>query len=509
MTTLTIPASETTTSTATVVLDRAVRFRSHVELILDQATTRPDRVLISDATRRVTGAEFARGVRNAAQQLITRGITPGSVVALAAPICLEAVLVRYAAGLLGCATVVCPNAGDPERLRRFLSAAEADVLICFPASPAAAHGIHGTGFVSRTLVITNVSLNAEPRRATAELGAVDPDRLAVLITSGGTTGDSKAGCRTFAEWRRSVDVGRCPTRRQLICTPLANIAQLLVDQTLLGGGTVVLRDRFDAAQVLRAIETESITHLCLVEPELVELADHPSLAARDLSSLVAISHIGADAAPSLRRRLLARLGPCLAHPYGASEAGLISVLGPDEYRLDAGAVLGSAGRILPGVEVRIEGSGDAAGARSGRIVVRSTGVASGYAGGRDSSAFRPGGWYDTGDCGYLDADGHLHVRGRAKDERLIDGVSVFPVDVQDALCGLPDVTYAVAIPTTDARGGFDVAVLRRPTSTTTAQSLHRQVPAGLGLNRLAVIDRMPVTEQGKPDRRALQAVLAA
>lgn len=121
MTTLTIPASETTTSTATGPLDRSVRFRSHVELILDRAVAQPDRALISDATRRVTGAEFARGVRNAAQQLISRGITPGSVVALAAPICLEAVLVRYAAGLLGCATVVCPNAGDPQRLRRVRS----------------------------------------------------------------------------------------------------------------------------------------------------------------------------------------------------------------------------------------------------------------------------------------------------------------------------------------------------------------------------------------------------
>src|SRR5262245_17719639 len=162
MTTLAIPTSETTTSTATVVLDRPVRFRSHVELILDQAAAQPDRVMISDATRRVTGAEFARGVRNAASQLLAGGITPDMVVALAAPICLEAVLVRYAAGLIGCATVVCPNAADPQRLRRFLRVAEADALICFPARPAAAHAIHGTGFLHRTLVIAGVSLHAGP-----------------------------------------------------------------------------------------------------------------------------------------------------------------------------------------------------------------------------------------------------------------------------------------------------------------------------------------------------------
>jgi fatty-acyl-CoA synthase len=499
------------TSTPT---ERPTRFRSHVELILARALADPERVMISDAGRAVSGAQFARGVGNAATALLARGINRRRVVALAAPICLEAVLVRYAAGLLGCATVVCPNADDPARLREFLASVGADELVCFAGTADIAARTRATGSARRVHVIDDVDLDTESESdefvlALAGAPLVDPSRPAVFVTSGGTTGASKASRRTFAQWCAAIDVPADPERRQLICTPLAYIAQILLDQTLVSGGTVVLRDQFDAAEVLAAIERERITNVCLVEPRLVELADHPDAARRDLSSLVAISHIGADAAPSLRRRLVTRLGDRLAHPYGASEAGLVSLVDPSEYRSDADGP-GSSGRILPGVEVRIERAtdGPASDTRSGRVVVRSRGVADGYAGAVRPAAFRGGGWYDTGDCGYLDDQARLHVKGRAKDERMIHGVGVFPVDVQDDLCARVDVAYAVALPS-QGTAGFDAVVVLRSGATATAADLTAATPASLGLQRLVVTTTIPVTEQGKPDRAALRHLLGA
>ena len=96
------------------------------------------------------------------------------------------------------------------------------------------------------------------------------DDPAVLVTSGGTTGGAKASRRSFGQWLAMVDGGPAPDRRQLICTPLPYIAQVLLDQTLLGGGAVVLLDRFEPAEVLRR---------CRVEPaESVEKAVAASLA---------------------------------------------------------------------------------------------------------------------------------------------------------------------------------------------------------------------------------------
>jgi fatty-acyl-CoA synthase len=482
-------------------------FHSHVELIIGRADAEPDRVIISDDSQALTTAQFRRGVENAALDLINRGLDRGAVVALAAPISVEAVTVRYAAGLLGCATVVCPNAADPARLDRFLAAAGADHLIRFAEAEFAPTMIAA----DHVYVITDVDFDTEPVRLALDATtapAVDPDALAVLVTSGGTTGEPKISRRSFIEWRHALAGPPGADRRQLICTPLPYIAQILLDQTLLGGGAIVLRDRFDPALVLQAIEADRITHLCLVEPRLVDLADHPEALTRDLSSLVAISHIGADAAPSLRRRLLGRLGARLAHPYGASDSGLVSVLGPNEYRPDAGAALGSAGPLLPGVEVRIEApdGAEVAAGSPGRIVVRSSGTAHDYAAGRDPQSFRAGGWFVTGDCGFLDADGRLHVRGRLVDERHVAGRAVYPVDVQDQLCALPGVAYAVAIPAI-AQSGFDAAVLALPGSTLSS-TLADALAADLGLHRLVVIDHIPVTEQGKPDHIALEAMFA-
>ena len=511
----------TTLTMAADLLAPPLRFRSHVELILDGGDRDPGQVMLTDRKRSLTVEQFRRGVRNAAVDLLDRGVTRGRTVALAAPISLEAVLVRYAAGLLGCATVMCPNASDPLRLDDFLLNVGADDLICFPQTAEISRRLGGSAVVERVHCISHVDTDSEPDDfwlALADSEPVPPDSPAVLVTSGGTTGASKASLRSFADWRRAVAAPPCPDRRQLICTPLPYIAQILLDQTLMGGGTVVLLDHFEPAAVLRTIADQQITNVCLVEPRLVELADHEDVLTTDLSSLAAISHIGADAAPSLRRRLLSRLGHCLAHPYGASEAGLIAVLGPDEYRAGADEESGSVGRILPGVRVRIEDEDGCllAGEQVGRIIVESDGVAQAYAGhraespapgnGEERPAFRPDGWYATGDCGYVDIDGHLFVRGRAKDERIVCGASVFPVDVQEALCALRGVAYAVAVPSSTANG-FDAVVVLSAASALTADDLRGSAGDALGINRIVLTDRIPVTEQGKPDRAALQRLI--
>lgn len=490
-------------------------FRSHVQLILEGALERPDQVILQDARHRLTADEFGHLVRDLARRFAAQGVEPGTIVALAAPITVEAVAARYAVSWLGGVMTMCPNATSPDRLAEYLRTVAADVLVYFPSTAASTEEVLTHGAVAAAIRVDPirpaqlVGLDVDPAPA------VGPDQLAVLITSGGTTGGAKASYRSYSQWLTTVDGGPAPTRRQLICSSLAYISQVHLDQTLLGGGTVVLLDHFDPREVLRTIETERITHLGLVEPLLVELADCPDLERRDLSSLVALSHIGADAPVSLRRRLLGRLGPRLVHPYGASEAGIISVLAPAEYRLTAPERLDTCGRPLADVELRIERD-DATAAKTGEtglIVVRSAGVAAGYVGGADESPFRPDGWYATGDLGRLDDDGYLHVRGRAKDRRIVGGVALLPLDVQEALCSHPDVRYAVAIPATAPGGGFDAIVRLRPDTRLSLDELRSFVGSRFGARLqprlLLAVDTVPVTEQGKPDRREIRRVLDA
>ncbi len=84
-----------------------------------------------------------------------------------------------------------------------------------------------------------------------------------------------------------------------------------------------------------------------VEPQLFELMDHPDIAHRDLSSLRAITHAGASAPPTLRRRARERLGAVLAHVYGASETDIVSALSPAEHDLARPNLFSCAGGIPP------------------------------------------------------------------------------------------------------------------------------------------------------------------
>ena len=381
------------------------RFRCFAERVVGHAEAEPDRVLLSEPGRALTGGEFAGLVARLARALETSGIDNGMRVAILATISPEALGVRYAAASLGCATVFCPNTGDRSRLGQFLGHVRAEVLVVFPETAAAAATVVSDRLVGSVMSVgavpgVDVDLLALSATMTAGpiIGRAAAEDLGVLVASGGTTGSSKASRRSFEAYGRMVDAGPAPSRRQLVCTPLAYVAQVLVDQALLGGGSAVMLPRFDAGEVLRTIAAQRITHLGLVEPALVELIDHPDLPGTDLSSLVAISHIGANAPANLRRRLLQRAGPVLAHPYGASEAGIISVLAAPEYDVTHPELLSTAGRPLPGVEVRVQqhdGTPVPAG-RPGSIVIRSAAAADGYDVDTAPAAFIDG-WYHTGD----------------------------------------------------------------------------------------------------------------
>ena len=495
------------------------RFCSFAERIVARAQQHPDRDLISEPSRVLTGGQFAGLVARLARALEAVGLGRGMRVAILAPISPEALAVRYGAATLGCATVLCPNTGNRLRLRQFLGHVRADVLVVFPETAGAAATVVSDGSVSSVVSIGAVAdVEVDLLALSAAMPAVPvsgraaADDLGVLVSSGGTTGSSKASRRSFAAYARMVDVGPDPDRRQLVCTPLAYVAQVLVDQALIGGGSAVMLGRFDPAEVLRTIAAQHVTHLGLVEPALVELIDHPDFPEADLSSLVAISHIGANAPANLRQRLLKRAGPVFAHPYGASEAGIVSMLAAPEYDLAHPELLSTTGRPLPGVEVRIQRAErtSAPAGEQGSIVIRSPAAADGYDVDVAPGAFVDG-WYHTGDLGLIDEDGYLHVRGRQQDLREVCGQPVLPLDVSNALCAHPHVRYAVSVPAPTGAGGFGSIVMLAAEPEINEADLRAFVCHHHGphvVPEIIVVDSsIPTTEQGKPDRNAITALL--
>ncbi|APR38728.1 class I adenylate-forming enzyme family protein [Paraburkholderia sp. SOS3] len=491
-------------------------FRPYVDVLLDQLERRADGTVLRYLDEDVTGSTFSASIYRHARALATLGIGRGSLVALFAPNCPDALAIRYAANLLGAAAMFLPAIASAHHRAAFVARLQPALLVAFAQTahlvPAGvdARVVHvDAGPVAARFDRLVRVQSALPMRCCAR-----PDDLAVIVSSGGSTGVPKASRRSFAAYSMLVGAPSREDRRQLVNGALAYLSQVLVDNTLAGGGTVVLKPRHDAADTLATIEAERITDVLLVEPQLFDTMDHPDVRRRDLSSLSSITHIGGSAPAILRRRAIARFGPVLTHTYGASEAGLVSVLSPSDYLSDP-HLLHSAGHIRPDVTVRIrrtDGTLAHAG-QTGGIEVKSAAVAQGYYHQPVEEAHKfNDGWCMTGDVGFVDEKGCLHVLGRAADVATVDGADICPVQIESPLCALPEVRYAVAVaaaPEDVARGyGWNAVAVPWPGKHIDFARCTRKLAAACGVNvaravRVLAAQRVPLTEQGKADRAAI------
>lgn len=464
----------------------------------------------------ITARVLLRSIAQYATALAKFGVGSGDLVALLAPNSPDALAVRYATHLLGAASSYLATPSSAERGAALVATMAPRLLVLFQEM---AHLFPRVGLAP--LATAGLDLPGIPRLDTLTEGPArtpltsraHSGDLAVVISSGGTTGVPKSSLRSFAAYTAMVNTPSAPDRRQLVNGPLAYLSQVLTDTTLLGGGLVVLEDRCEAATTLAAIEAERVTDLFLVEPQLFELMDHPDLSRRDLSSLRTVTHIGASAPPTLRRRALQRLGPVLVHVYGASEVGLVSVLPPAEYALARDDQLTSAGRVRPGVEVRFRRDDGqlAVPGEIGRMEVRSPAMAEGYRNrpGLEATAFHEG-WYSSADLGRLDDGGLLHVLGRAGDISWINGAMVSPTLLEETLCRNAGVRLAVVVAEEDTSFWF-AAVLPWPDEPVSAERCARAMTASHGSAvsrrvRILPLISVPLTEQGKPDRDAIRAM---
>jgi fatty-acyl-CoA synthase len=206
----------------------------------------------------------------------------------------------------------------------------------------------------------------------------------------------------------------------------------------------------------------------------------------------------------LRRRARERLGPVIAHTYGASEMGIVAALSPAEH--DRPSRFRCAGHVVPGVDVRFRRADGGLDPIGGSIEVRSPAMAQGYRhrDAEESERFVDG-WYRTGDVGGLDAEGMLRIDGRAVD---IAAAGAPPVDLQDTLCRLPAVRYAVVVTDPD-RGVALGAVEPWPGGAVDLDECAAALSVEHGVTLpIVAFAAIPRTEQGKPDRAAIGAACA-
>ncbi|WP_058041760.1 AMP-binding protein [Streptomyces roseifaciens] len=512
-------------------------YESYAETILNVLSRSPGQpALITAEGRTVPAGELCDDVRRAAAELAARGIGRGSTVVLLTGNQPEALLARYAANLLGARVVFLTEGTAPEVQAQIVTGVGASMLLAVPAAREAAEALLARAPVPAVLALGPAPFG-EDLLARAALRAPRPvagaaragDDWCIRFT-GGTTGMPKGVRMAHGPYRQmlALHAGRIPSGSQprfLACIPLAHMAGIVADITLLAGGAVVLQPAFDAGAVLAALARERITDVWLLPPLLYELLDHPDLPHTDVSALRRIAYGGTAVSARRLRSAAEAFGPVLHGWYGQTEAGNITEVLPHEHTVTGRGGRATAGRAAPGVEIAIrDGHGrPVAPGEAGEVHVRTPMMMSGYWQQPELTAeVLRDGWIRTGDVGYLDAGGYLHLVDRLKDMVVVVGGHVYPAELEQLLLEHPAVAQCAAFGVRRADESEEVHVAIVPAAGQeeghgAAGEAWRERIRGFVTERkgamyapsaVHVVDRIPLTAVGKPDKKLLRTTWA-
>ncbi len=339
---------------------------------------------------------------------------------------------------------------------------------------------------------------------------------AVLVFSSGTTDRPKAVrhthrsiCRGTAHWVAALGLGA--EDRFQVATPPSHILGLLnLLAAAAAGATVRLHRRFDLDEELRRIETERMTLEMAVAPIALAMANHPDLERYDLSSLRYIMWGATPVTASVAETVTARTGVRWLPAYGSSEVPVIAanpVGAPGSWRLD------SAG--LPPADVALRAVDLGTGAvlapgGVGEIQVQSPSAMAGYLPEEETADAFADGWYRTGDVGWLEPEGWVHLTDRCKEMIKVSGFQVAPAEIEAVLHGHPAVVDCAVFGVADGQAGEVpvAAVQLEPGSGVTAAELQDLVGEKLAtykrLHHVVIVDAVPRTPSGKVLRRTLR-----
>jgi len=498
----------------------------------------------------VTGAAVDADSDALAVALAARGLRRGDRVALFLQNVPQFVIALLAAWKLGAIAVPVNPMLKERELRYVLGDSGAKAMVCLQDlwNAVGARAVEGTDV---TLAITTSPLDyLEAGQTPAVLAGIShmatpgavhladmlrahrgqqplpvtlgPDNVALLTYTSGTTGDPKGAMNTHG----NVVFNACTFREWMTLTPrdvvlggapLFHITGLIahIAVAMLVPMPIVLGYRFEPATIIRLAERHRCTFTVMAITAFTALANDPSAADADLSSLTKAYSGGAPIAPSIVERFEREVGPYIHNVYGLTETtspshavpyGRRAPVDPASGALSVGVpvfntvvrILDDEGKELPPGEV-------------GEIATRGPMVVPGYWNRPDATERTlPGGELRTGDVGFMDGDGWFYLVDRKKDMIVASGYKVWPREVEDTLVRHPAVREAAVVGVPDAYRGETVwaYVSLRPGASAAPEELIEFCRAELAAYKyprhVEVLPDLPKTPTGKLLRRELR-----
>jgi O-succinylbenzoic acid--CoA ligase len=488
------------------------------------AAARPDRTALETPTGSWSYSELLAAATAGAAELRARGARPGAQVAIALPAGLSFAQALHACLLLG-AVAVPVDTRLTEAERRALLAG-VDVVVEDPldddraASGRGVHRAHGAS-----------GARGGARERPLAMRSHELDAPAVLLYTSGTSGEPRPVELTYGNllWSAlgsAAALGLDASERWLCALPVSHVAGLsILVRSAIYGTTAVVHERFETDRVLHTLREHEITIASFVATTLARLLE----AGLEGASRLRCALTGGGPVPSALLAAARTAGVPVALTYGLTEACSQVTTTPWRLMAREGPVPGPP---LFCTRVRIAGldgagggageGGASAAERAGELSARTaerTGELSARTGEGEILVAGPtvaprsrarDGWLHTGDVGFLDESGALHVSGRLAETIISGGEKVSPAEVEGVLESHPDVLEAAVVGRADDAWGEAVTaiVVPRPGHAPTAEVLRghcARVLAPYKVPREVVLraEPLPRTRSGKLQRGKL------
>jgi acyl-CoA synthetase (AMP-forming)/AMP-acid ligase II len=487
------------------------------ELLHRTAARYPERAALIDAadpSRRWTWAEL-HGEAVAGAHRLAATHRPGTTVAICAPSEPAWVVLELSCALAGLMVQPIDPAQEADLVAAALRKTAAATLAVIAA---------GSPFVAGDAAVPAlrevIELGAGWRGpVAASLPTVTPAMGALVLPTSGTTGAPKAALLSH---RAVTADARLVARRMglsvddtwLTAMPLHRSGGCAT--TVVGcvatGAAMVCAPTWAADDVLDLLDSTNTTVLSAFPRALHGVVDRLHGGVRRTPAGVRLVQTGgAPVSPNLVGQLETTLGARLSVVYGLTEAS--PVLTQTDQCDPSDEPAASVGRPLPGTELAVrdpESGGAVEPGRIGEVTARGPQIMDGYVGdpAATARAIDSEGWLHTGDLGWLDAAGRLHVEGRADDVITRDGRRWLPGPVERALAAVPGVADAVVVNGGHPAGDVVAFVRPRPDHALDELRLRAAVATACGEeqvpDRVVVVDELPALPSGKVRRFVLR-----
>lgn len=497
---------------------------SITEFILREADRVPDREALVDGP---TGRSYTYGqlkgmIHAFAGGLTARGLTKGDTIALMAPNIPEFAIVFHGAAVAGVAVSTINPTYTADEVRFQLNDSKSKLLVTiglfYDTAKAAVEGTDVTDIVimgdpiEGTVAFT--SLFGQPM---AQVDVDPATQVVVLPYSSGTTGLPKGVMLTHRNL--VANLMQCEDALEvsdgevvLAVLPFFHIygMQVLMNEFLSRGSTIVTLPRFDLEQALGIIQDRKITRFFAVPPIVLALAKHPLVDQYDLSSLKQVFSGAAPLSAELGEEAAKRIDCDVVQGFGMTELSPVGHITPV-----GRAKPGTVGVTAPNTETRIvdpETGEDQGVGGVGELWVRGPQVMLGYLNNPEATAItiNPDGWLKTGDMAMIDEDGFVSIVDRLKELIKYKGFQVAPAELEAFLLTHPAIADAAVIGVPDDEAGEipRAFVVLKPGQEVTAEEITEFMKGHVAtykvISDIVFIDEVPKSASGKILRRMLK-----